>query len=210
MVVCARRQFIKFIHQKRIHNSPTKILPSMTFKPKKPNTGYLLPILGLHQILNTTCFDSLPPSHSFHGSNSSHSKDNGLVVFWCNEYNLIVPCRSGGRTYHIPNYATRFVLCITVSSWGLKASSSYANERSSVISVSFDENKKTPTIIIAIVIIFLLFAAIPVFLMVYKTPKYMVEIPKGVEGSTSTNLHSGSKERINSVRDNSRQLEFFK
>ncbi|KAJ3508655.1 hypothetical protein NLJ89_g5634 [Agrocybe chaxingu] len=30
------------------------------------------------------------PSYAFHGSNSSHSKDNG----------------SGGRTYHIPNYAT--------------------------------------------------------------------------------------------------------
>lgn len=52
-----------------------------------------------------------------------------------------------------------------------------------MISVTFDEDKGTPRAIIAVVVIFLLFAAIPVFLM---APKYMAEIPKSVERSTSS------------------------
>ncbi|KAF8812301.1 hypothetical protein BYT27DRAFT_7335593 [Phlegmacium glaucopus] len=83
----------------------------------------------------------------------------------------------------------------------LKISASYANERSSVISVSFDEDKRTPKAVITIVIIFLLFTAIPVSLMACKTPRYTAEIPRSVEGSTSTsNLHSWSTEQVNSEK----------
>lgn len=67
--------------------------------------------------------NSSTPSYSFHGSNSSHSKDSG----------------QGGRTYHVPNYAT-----------------SYANEKSHLISVTFDEDKGAKKTIVAIVFMFLL------------------------------------------------------
>jgi hypothetical protein len=108
--------------------------------------------------------------------------------------NLIEPLhRSGGRTYNIPNYATRFVFCVAVSSCpGFeKERPSYANEKSSVISVSFDEDKGTPKTIITIFVIFLLFTAM--FLVV----------PKSVERSTpttTTNLHDWSKQQIDLVR----------
>ncbi|KAF9450141.1 hypothetical protein P691DRAFT_495714 [Macrolepiota fuliginosa MF-IS2] len=69
-----------------------------------------------------TFLSSSTPSYSFHGSNSSHSKDSG----------------QGGRTYHVPNYAT-----------------SYANERSHLISVTFDEDKNAKKTIIVIVFMFL-------------------------------------------------------
>lgn len=83
------------------------------------------------------------PSYSFHGSNSSNSKDNG----------------SGGRTYHIPNYAT-----------------SYANENSRLISVTLDEDKGTKRAIVTIVLLFLLFFAIPVLLLVLNVTK-SIKIP---------------------------------
>ncbi|KDR83897.1 hypothetical protein GALMADRAFT_236374 [Galerina marginata CBS 339.88] len=82
--------------------------------------------------------DSSPPSYSFHGSNSSHSKDNG----------------SGGRTYHIPNYAT-----------------SYANDRSKLISIRFDEDKGTSRVILAVLSIFLLFAAAPLSVILLRCPQ---------------------------------------
>ena len=161
-------------------------------------------------------FDS-PPSHSFHGSNSSHSKDNGLVTkFWYSSKYKLERChlhlhRTGGRTYHIPNYATRYALSIASSSCpSLKTSTSYANEKSSMISVTFDEDKGAPRVIIIIVVIILLFAAVPVFLMACKTPKYMAEIPKNVEGSaSSTDLNNWSKEQIIWVRDKTRHLDLF-
>ncbi|KAJ3532479.1 hypothetical protein NMY22_g7728 [Coprinellus aureogranulatus] len=49
-----------------------------------------------------------PSTYAFHGSNSSHSKDSG----------------PGGRTYHMPNYAT-----------------SYANEKSNLITIHLEEAK---------------------------------------------------------------------
>ncbi|KAJ3568827.1 hypothetical protein NP233_g5454 [Leucocoprinus birnbaumii] len=73
-----------------------------------------------------TLLSSSTPSYSFHGSNSSHSKDSG----------------QGGRTYHVPNYATR--------------ATSYANEKSHLISVSFDEDKGAKKTIVVIVLMFLL------------------------------------------------------
>lgn len=163
-------------------------------------------------------FDSLPPSHSFHGSNSSHSKDNGLVACWCNEYyKLIEPATCADREVERTIFQTTQQGLSSALQFHrarnprLKVSASYANERSSVISVSFDEDKRTLKAIITIVTIFLLFAAIPVSLMACKTPKYMAEIPKSVEGSTSTsNLQGWSKEQTNSVRgDNPRQLVSF-
>ncbi|KAF9569003.1 hypothetical protein CPC08DRAFT_757203 [Agrocybe pediades] len=75
------------------------------------------------------------PSHSFHGSNSSSSKDNG----------------SGSRNYHVPNHAT-----------------SYANDKSKLISVKFEEDKGITKAIAAIVSIFLLFAAVPLCLAVLR------------------------------------------
>lgn len=76
-------------------------------------------------------------------------------------------------------------------------SASYANEKSNVISVTFDEDKGTPKAIITILVIVLLFAAIPVFLMA----------PKNFE---TTDLYDRSKQQINRVRgSNSSQLDFF-
>ena len=44
----------------------------------------------------TQCTFDSPTSHSFHGSNSSSSKDNGLVVFWCSiKYKLIALAQIG-------------------------------------------------------------------------------------------------------------------
>ena len=79
-------------------------------------------------------------------------------------------------------------------------SASYANEKSNMISVTFDEDKGTLKAIITILVIVLLFAAIPVFLMA----------PKSVEKSTSTtDLYDWSKQ-INWVRkNNSCKLGFF-
>ena len=70
-----------------------------------------------------------------------------------------------------------------------------------MISVTFDEDKGTPKAIITILVIVLLFAAIPIFLMA----------PKSVERSTSTSdLYDWSKQQINQVREiNSSQLDFF-
>ena len=151
----------------------------------------------------TQCIFDSPTSHSFHGSNSSNSKDNGLVVFRCSiKYKPITfrLHRSGGRTYNIPNYATRFVVPLQfqrVQGW---TSASYANEKSNVISVTFDEDKKTPKAIITILVIFLLFAAIPVFLMA----------PKSVERVTSTtDLYDPSKQQINWVRKQFQPARFF-
>ena len=69
-----------------------------------------------------------------------------------------------------------------------------------MISVTFDEDKGTPKAIITILVIVLLFAAIPIFLMA----------PKSVEKPTSTtDLYDRSKQ-INWVRgNNSSQLDFF-
>ena len=62
----------------------------------------------------------------------------------------------------------------------------------------------------AIIIVFLLFAVIPISWMAYKTPKYIVEIAKNVEGSTSTSdLRSWSKEQINPVRGDNPQEAIF-
>ena len=96
-------------------------------------------------------------------------------------------------------------LSSTVSSFPeLKISASYANEKSSMISVTFDEGRGMPRSLTIVIVIFLLFAIIPVFLMACKTPKYTAEIPKSVEGSTSNNW---SKEQNNWVRgDNSMAL----
>lgn len=44
----------------------------------------------------TQCTFDRPTSHSFHGSNSSNSKDNGLVVFWCSiKYKFIALAQIG-------------------------------------------------------------------------------------------------------------------
>ncbi|KAF8165483.1 hypothetical protein B0H34DRAFT_241051 [Crassisporium funariophilum] len=61
--------------------------------------------------------------------------------------------RSGGRTYHVPNYATRF---------------SYANEKSKLISVTFDEDKGTSRSIVTILMLFLLFATATLSLVAVK------------------------------------------
>ena len=79
-----------------------------------------------------------------------------------------------------------------------------------MISVTFDEDKGTPRAILAIVVAFLLFAAVPVFLMAAKTPGCVAEIPKSVEGSTSTsNLLSWSGEQINRVRRQRQAARIF-
>ena len=108
--------------------------------------------------------------------------------------------RSGGRTYNIPNYATRFVVPLKFYRARGWTSASYANEKSNMISVTFDEDKGTLKPIITILVIVLLFATIPVFLMA----------PKSVDKSTSTTkLYDWSKQ-INWVRENnSWQLGFF-
>ena len=51
---------------------------------------------------------SSTPSYSFHGSNSSHFKDSGWVKKSCRPTCVHSPPRQGGRTYHVPNYVTRF------------------------------------------------------------------------------------------------------
>ncbi|PPQ63435.1 hypothetical protein CVT24_004945 [Panaeolus cyanescens] len=80
--------------------------------------------------------DSSPPSsYSFHGSNSSHSKDN----------------RSGGRTYHIPNYATN-----------------YTNERSNLITVSFDEGKGFSKVINVVIVLLIFATAVPLALITFR------------------------------------------
>jgi hypothetical protein len=110
--------------------------------------------------------------------------------------------RSGGRTYNIPNYATRFVVPLKFYRARGWTNASYANEKSNMISVTFDEDKGTPKAIITILVIILLFAAIPVFLMA----------PKSNEKSTSTStsdLYDWSKQ-VTWVRgNNSCQLDFL-
>jgi hypothetical protein len=79
-----------------------------------------------------------------------------------------------------------------------------------VISVTFDEDKGMPRAIITIIVIFLLFVAIPAILMSCKAPKYVVETPKTVERSTPTpSLHTWSGEQVNWVRANAGQLYIF-
>jgi hypothetical protein len=81
-----------------------------------------------------------------------------------------------------------------------KTNASYANEKSSVISGTFDEDKGTAKIIITILVIFLLFTAIPTFLMA----------PKSVERSTSaTDLRDRSKQHIDGVRGDNPVNLFF-
>ena len=108
--------------------------------------------------------------------------------------------RSGGRTYNIPNYATRFVVPLKFYRARGWTSTSYANEKSNMISVTFDEDKGTPKAIIKILVIVLLFAAIPVFLMA----------PKIVERSASATGHyDWSKQQINWVRGKQLQSARF-
>lgn len=111
-------------------------------------------------------------------------------------------CRSGGRTYNIPNYATRFVFCIAVSSCPELKTSSYANEKSSVISVIFDEHKGTPKTVITILVVFLLLIAIPIVLMALNSTEKSV---------STTNFHHWSKEQVDRVRKkkNFSQLDFI-
>lgn len=60
-------------------------LPQMTTS-KRPTGGGSRQISLRFYVYTSTltqCTFDRPTSHSFHGSNSSNSKDNGLVVFWC-------------------------------------------------------------------------------------------------------------------------------
>lgn len=62
----------------------------------------------------------------------------------------------------------------------------------------------------AIILLILLFAVIPISWMAYKTPKYIAEIAKNVEGSTSTfDLRGWSKGQINPVRGDNPQEAIF-
>ncbi|KAF7775838.1 hypothetical protein Agabi119p4_4231 [Agaricus bisporus var. burnettii] len=90
------------------------------------------------QAHDLTFLSSPTPSYSFHGSNSSHSRDSG----------------KGGRTYHVPNYAT-----------------SYANEKTHLISVVFDEHKGATKLIIAIVFMFLLLLGSSAYIVASKPEK---------------------------------------
>ncbi|KAF9006519.1 hypothetical protein BDQ17DRAFT_1351884 [Cyathus striatus] len=98
-------------------------------------------------------FDSTPsPSYYFHGSNSSHSKDSS----------------AGGRTYHVPNYATRSDnKSFSGSSPQTKAGNSYANERSTLIEVSFDEERSTRKMILVVFVVSLFFAFPAMYLLLY-------------------------------------------
>ncbi|KIM46331.1 hypothetical protein M413DRAFT_441414 [Hebeloma cylindrosporum] len=86
--------------------------------------------------------ESSPSSYSFHGSNSSHSQDSG----------------SGGRTYHVPNYAT-----------------SYANEKSNLISVTFGGDKGTSRGAIAVVVVFLLVTAVSLSMFTWSCSQSMIQ-----------------------------------
>lgn len=67
--------------------------------------------------------------------------------------------RQGARTYHVSNYATRSDHAHIDPSYISKTDrpTSYANEKSHLISVTFDEDKGAKKIIVALVFMFLLF-----------------------------------------------------
>ena len=69
------------------------------------------------------------------------------------------PLRQGGRTYHVPNYAIRFdhahINPFYISQ--VDRPTSYANEKSHLISVTFDEDKSARKTTVALVFMFLLF-----------------------------------------------------
>lgn len=114
------------------------------------------------QAHDLTLLSSPTPSYSFHGSNSSHSKDSGYVKSQCHPSSRCVDAgfRQGGRTYHVPNYATRSVYLHTSpfnnSRNGRHVRTSYANEKTHLISVTFDEDKGATKTIVTIVFMFLL------------------------------------------------------
>lgn len=66
----------------------------------------------------TQCTFDSPTSHSFHGSNSSNSKDNGFVVFWCsiNTYKLIALAQIGWSNVQYPKLRNKVCCPITISS----------------------------------------------------------------------------------------------
>ncbi|KAF9534770.1 hypothetical protein CPB83DRAFT_842917 [Crepidotus variabilis] len=84
--------------------------------------------------------------YSFLGSNSSHSHDNG----------------TGGRTYHIPNYATRYEKRSTQRT--RQTISSYANDRTNLISVTFDEDRGSQRITIIFILAILFITAVPTWM----------------------------------------------
>lgn len=173
--------------------------------PKKTTSGGTRHISRFYVYTSTLTqctFDS-PTSHSFHGSNSSNFKDNGLVALWCNEHK---PHRTlaqiGWSNVQHPKLRNKVCLlrCSFIVSRVWKQRASYANEKSSVISVTFDEDKGTPKTIMTILVIFLLFTAI--FLMVPKS------VERSTPTTTTTNLHDWSKQQIDLVRgDNPSQLD---
>jgi hypothetical protein len=64
----------------------------------------------------TQCTFDSPTSHSFHGSNSSSSKDNGLVVFWCSiKYKLIALAQIGRSNLQYSKLRNKVCCSITVS-----------------------------------------------------------------------------------------------
>ncbi|PPQ77425.1 hypothetical protein CVT25_011007 [Psilocybe cyanescens] len=97
--------------------------------------------------------DSSPPAYTFHGPNTSHSKDNG----------------SGSRTYHVPNYAT-----------------SYASDKSKLISVKFVEDKELSRAVIVVVSVFLLFAAVPLCMTTLRSSQVVVPLANPSRSSEST------------------------
>lgn len=77
----------------------------------------------------------------------------------CRPTRIHSPPRQGGRTYHVPNYATRFDHAYFNPFYisQVDRPTSYANERSHLISVTFDEDKNAKRTIVVLVFMFLLF-----------------------------------------------------
>uniref|UniRef100_A0A8H7XYW9 Transmembrane protein n=1 Tax=Psilocybe cubensis TaxID=181762 RepID=A0A8H7XYW9_PSICU len=122
--------------------------------------------------------DSSPPTYNFHGPNTSHSKDNGLVIFLRPQLRAPVSCRTfherKGQAVEPITFRTMPQGLWVHCTWKFESQcsgNSYANDKSKLISVKFVEDKELSRAVIVVVSVFLLFAAVTLCMTTSRSPQ---------------------------------------
>lgn len=167
--------------------TPTHVAPLPRMNRQKSPNNIII------QAYDPTFFTSPTPSYSFHGSNSSHSKDSGCVKNHSNFHSI--PYTSSGKEVE----HTMFLITpqgsysliypdFTIHAMQRLDLNSYANEKTHLISVAFDEHKGANRLIISIVFMFLLLFGSTVYVIVNKPEKSLLALQTagGTEWSGAT------------------------